>query len=211
LVLSPVILEPHAIETLGNNGGQNSLTPLLQFSSTSSLIPPSIDIRSTAAFLDTDQLSWLLEYHPISHGRCGSRNSCRRGQRSRGITVVVAPALFISLQSLPQSASACVVYPCWSLVLSGGSQYHGRSVDLIGNTVLYVVLLYPPSIVALPRTFANSTALVSVDQLPLSIGSINSSSRYQQPCSSSPLLTCSLGPQLPRSIEVHRFVVDFFY
>jgi hypothetical protein len=80
LVLSPVILEPHAIGTLGNSGGQNSHSTPSILSSTSSLIPPWIDIRSTAALLDTDQLPihllLALGVPSISHGRCGSRNSC---------------------------------------------------------------------------------------------------------------------------------------
>jgi hypothetical protein len=126
LVLSPVVLEPHAIGTLGNSGGQNSLTPLLQFSSTStsSLIPPWIDNKSTAALLDTDQ----LPIHSLSLGSWSTNRSptvwewkflwfpARRKQFPK---VVIAPALLFIHVVLPcrllRSSYSCIVS-------SGGSQ-----------------------------------------------------------------------------------------
>jgi hypothetical protein len=162
--------------------------------------PSWIDIRSTAALPDTDQLpiqclSWLLEYHPISRG-VGVEIPVVPCTTEQFPTVVIfSGSLSCLVPSFPVGCSG----PRTLVVSSGGSQsLHCRSPYCLGRSLR-------GDSSALPRTrFANSTVFFLSIRFPLLH---SSSSHDQQPCS--PTWSLVHSPRLPRSIEVLRFVVDF--
>jgi hypothetical protein len=118
-------------------------------------------------------------------------------------TVVIAPALHSFGSLLRRSLSIASFGPRTLLVSSGGSQYHGRSIDLDIHTVRSIVVLpRTPQIQqfllpADPVTTASSAAHPMIDSLVV---------LHSVSCSLDP---CSGIPRTPTySIEVLRSIVD---
>jgi hypothetical protein len=203
-VLSPVILELHPIGTLGKmwkpKHSLHSFHSALLFS----LILLWVGKDQLPASLDTDQLpsssSWLLEYHRSPTVGVGMPVvPCTTEQFP---TVVASPALVHSFV-WRRSILSVAIGPRTLVVSSGGSQYHGRSID-----TLYCTSYYRRSIVELPRTPQIQQFLLLLfgyhwPQTVRSLIPFDSLADLH-------LVSCSLFG-LPRSIEVLRFIVNFLF
>jgi hypothetical protein len=182
LVLSPVILEPHPIGTLGKMWRLKH--SLLSFHSALlfSLIPRLDRHRSTSCLpghrLTPNSIRWLLEYQSISHG--GGRNSCSSlHNKTAYYSGSFSGSLVHSVHSLCCSILSVALGPrTLACILRWESVLLGR--------------LNARLIVALPRTrkFNSSSSCQSGSHC-----FVCSSSHDRQSCSS-PLGTCSFGQSL---------------